>query len=160
MVKFFLWLILLIAVCAWGSWLLPRQSQPPRGSLQSGLSQYPDHPLNKMPTEPISPRFLIEHRSALHGKTVKVRGTVVRVLTSDDAAPSSPGSVTPSPGRFAQPRLFLADSPAKDRDKNYDLVVLLREGDKGYPVGQLVEIKGTVDGNQAAVVVSRSYPDI
>ena len=113
-----------------------------------------------MPTGSISPRFAVEHRSALHGKTVRIRGTVVRAITPDAAASSSGGGgVAPRPGRFAQPRIFLADSPAKDLDKNHELAVLLREGDNGYPVGQLVEIVGTVDGNPAAVVIFRLYRD-
>lgn len=135
------------------------QVQPARGPLQSDLSKYPDHPLAAVLTGSISPRFVVEHRSALHGKTVSVRGTVVRVVAPDDAGPSSGGGVAPRPGRFAQPRIFLADSLAKDLDRNHELVVLLREGDRGYPVGQLVEIEGTVDGNPAAVVVRRLYPD-
>jgi hypothetical protein len=164
--RFFV-LAMLTVVCVWGgSLFLSRrsvagagQAQPPRGRSQSDLSRYPDYPLGTMPTAPISPRFVIEHRSALNGKTVSIRGTVVRVIAPDDAEPSSAAGVAPRPGRFAQPRIFLADSGAKDLDKNHEVVVLLREGDKGYPVGQLVDIEGTVDGNQAAVVVRRLYPD-
>ncbi len=109
-----------------------------------------------MPAAPISPRFVIEHRSALHGKTVGIHGTVVRVVTPEDGVS---GGVTPRPGGFPQPRIFLADSAAKDLDKNYEVMMLLREGDKGYPVGQVVDIEGTVDGNHSAVVVKRMYRD-
>jgi hypothetical protein len=147
----FLLLALLTLVFFWGGTV--------RGLSPSDLSGYPDHPLEKLPTAPITPRFVVEHRSALHGKTVNVRGTVVRVITPEGTQPSTPGGVAPRPGRFAQPRVFLADSQAKDQDRNHELVVLLREGDSGYPVGQLVEIEGTVDGNPAAVVVRRLYPD-
>lgn len=130
------------------------QVQPGNPS-QSDLSKYADEPLGTVPATPISPRFVIEHRSALHGKVVKIRGTVVRVIGPDDPAPSSGTGVTPRPGRFAQPRIFLADSAARDLDKNYELTVLLREGDKGFAVGQVVEVEGTVDGNRNAVVVRR-----
>jgi hypothetical protein len=154
-------------VCVWeGDLLQSRRTAgaagqtPPRRDLQSDLSQYPDYPLGTVPVTPISPRFVIEHRSALHGKTVRIRGTVARVIGPNDEEPSSVAGVAPRPGRFAQPRIFLADSPAKDLAKNYEVVVLLREGDQGYPVGQLVDIEGTVDGNQSAVVVMRLYPDI
>jgi hypothetical protein len=149
--RFFMLAVLAVAGAAAG------QAQPPRGSSQMDLSQYPDNPLDAMPAASISPRFLIEHRSALHGKAVRVRGTVVRVVTPDDAAPS--GGVTPRPGGFPQPRIFLADSAAKDLDKNYEVMVLLREGDKGYPAGKVVDIEGAVDGNRAAVVVKRVYRD-
>ena len=149
---FFVLAVLTVAGAAAG------QAVQPRGSSPMDLSRYPDNPLGAMPTAAISPRFLIEHRSALHGKTVRIRGTVVRVVTPDDAAPSG-GGVIPRPGGFPQPRIFLADSAAKDLDKAYEVMVLLQEGDKGYPAGQVVDIEGTVDGNRAAVVVKRVYRD-
>ncbi|NTV81291.1 MAG: hypothetical protein HGA24_07710 [Candidatus Aminicenantes bacterium] len=49
----------------------------PEDPQQIGLAPYPDEPLTAIPTEPISVKELVEHRSALNGQTVRVRGVVV-----------------------------------------------------------------------------------
>jgi hypothetical protein len=122
---------------------------------KSGLSHVPDRPLTATPTAAVTPRFVIEHRSALNGRTVKVKGKVTRWIAPKSSDPAPGDSVLPQPGAFPQPRVFLADSASSDRDRTYDLVVLLREGDQGFTIGDDVEIEGVVDGNQQAVVVRR-----
>ena len=119
---------------------------------QASLDAIPDRPLEASPSAPISPRFVIEHRSALNGRLVTVRGMVVGTVAPDTGSPRT-GGVTPSPSQHPQPRIRLADADDRDRDVLYDLTVLLPEGHEGYPGGQLVTVSGTVDGNRRAVVL-------
>lgn len=111
---------------------------------QVGLADYPDRPLEDAPRKPVTPAFVVEHRTALAGREVTVRGRVVTVA----AVPS--GS--------ALPRIFLAETAEPGRDKNYDLMVLLGEEDEGrHAVGDEVEIKGTVESSKVAVLLRKSY---
>lgn len=116
----------------------------------SGLAKYPDKPVASIPSQPVSPRYVVEHRSALNGKTITVRGIVARTLwPSDNAAQGEQSMANP------QPRIFLADNLRKRRDKNYDLMVLLREGERGYVVGRKATIKVRVDASKVAVVLRK-----
>lgn len=120
---------------------------------KSGLSAYPDLPLKKMPRNPVTPGFVVEHRTALKGKEINVSGRVV-------AAPRTPtqGTGTPSPLGDARPRIFLADTSEESRDRNYDLMILLGEDDGGsYAVGDKVEVKGTVESSKVAVYLRKIY---
>jgi hypothetical protein len=128
-------------------------TQPVSGT--PNLTQYPDQPLTAMPIAPVSPRFVVEHRSALNGKAVTVRGFIVRVITPDGDS-ARPGKA-PASGGNPQPRLFVAESADAGRDRAFDLPVLLREGDTAYRVGDSVEVTGTVDGNVGAIVVNKHY---
>lgn len=124
---------------------------------QASLENVPDHPLEAPPSGPVSPRFVFEHRSALNGRLVTVRGVVVGAV-APDAGPPRPGGVTPGPAQHPQPRIRLADAGHRERDVRYDLTVLLPEGHRGYPRGQQIEVRGTVDGNRRAVVLMCSEP--
>jgi hypothetical protein len=107
----------------------------------------PDLSLEALPSEAVSVRFLVEHRTALHEKKVAVRGVVVSVLIGEDACPSSGGMC-------AQPRLTIAESGEDSGDARYDLVVLFPEGaGEGYSVGENAEISGTVSASPQAVVM-------
>ncbi len=109
----------------------------------------PDLPLEQAVTEAVTPRFVMEHRSALNEKKVTVRGTVVYVLLGDKACP-------PDRGMCAQPRVTLADSGDAARDAGYDLTVLLPEGDTAvYEIGQVAELTGTVSASAAGAVMRR-----
>lgn len=112
-----------------------------------GLSAYPDRPLAALPVAPISVRELIEHRSALNDRIVRVRGVVVATLLGDQACPSDRGAC-------AQPSLFLADTTQAGRDPHYDLRVLVSEAEieEDYPIGATVELRVRVYGDRAAVV--------
>ena len=130
----------------------PGASQAPSGKAsapgptapsQSGLADYPDRPLEETPRAPVTPAFVVEHRTALAGREVTVRGRVVRVA--------------PVPSGSASPRIFLAETSDAERDKNYDLMVLLAEDDEGYAVGDEVEVKGTVESGKVAVLMRKSY---
>lgn len=119
----------------------------------SGLRKYPDKPVASIPTQPVSLRYVVEHRSALNGKTITVRGIVIQ-MPRPPAASTSQGEQSMA---FPQPRIFLADTTAKRRDKNYDLIVLLQEGERGYSAGQKVKLKVIVDASAVAVVLRKVY---
>lgn len=110
---------------------------------KDGLAQYPDEPLDSVPVESVSPRYVIEHRSALDGKEVDVSGKVVSALIGDDACP-------PDRGACAQSRIQVAESEDEGRDKMYDLVIFVAQN-ADYAVGERVEIIGTVTGSKTAV---------
>jgi len=121
------------------------------GSGSSQLGTYPDKPLSSVPTRPVSVRFVVEHRSALNGKTITVKGIVSRTVL-----PSAGSTSTGEPSMSnPQPRIFLAENLRKHRDKNFDLIVLLREGESGYTIGQAVKIKVRVDSTLTTVMMRK-----
>jgi hypothetical protein len=121
------------------------------GTGQGSLEAIADRPLASTPTSAVSPRFVVEHRSALNGRSIAVRGIVVSTPAQTQTASGS--GVTPMPGFNPQPRVVVAESLAQDRDRRYDLTVLLPGDHQGYPVGASVDVKGLVDGNHQAVVL-------
>ena len=102
--------------------------------------------------EPISVSYLIEHRSALNGQTVRVKGLVLGMMLGDKAC-------LPDRGMCAQPSIFLADTVENTKNPHYDLRVLVseQEREEDYKLGQLVEVRGTVYGDRTAVVFSKLY---
>jgi hypothetical protein len=110
----------------------------------------PDLPLEQEITGAVSPRFVIQHRSALDGKKIAVRGLVVSSLTGEAACP-------PGRGMCAQPRVTLSDGEdGVAPDPTFDLVVLLPEGDTGvYERGQEVELTGIVSASAFAAVLRK-----
>ncbi len=129
---------------------------PESDGQQMEISSLPDYPVDVMPTTPVSPQFVLEHRSALHGKTIRIRGTVLRMIGPDNFHPG--GGVTPLPGGNPQPRLFLAAGPAGIGEPDRELMLLLREGDKGVPEGEIIEVDALVEASRVAVVATRIYP--
>jgi len=127
--------------------------QPPVGQ-QADVSGIPDYPLDNVPSTPVSPQFVLEHRSALNGKTVRLRGTVVRMIQPD----SGSGGGTTLPGANPQPRVFLAAGSAIGGQPAPELMMLLREGDAGFPAGQVIEVDAAVEATAVAIVVTRVYP--
>lgn len=127
----------------------------PASQSKSGLDNRPDYPLKNVPQGPISPKFLINHRTALKGKVVRVRGIVV-------AAPG-PANVPPADGATLiananpQPRIFLADTTGEKRDRSYDLTVMLREGDDKFAIGARVVVTGVVEAGHNVVYLRRTY---
>ena len=114
-----------------------------------GLAGYPDRPLPRGAAGPVSPAFLVEHRTALDGKTVRVRGVVVGFVGGDSEA----GGAQP------QPRLTLADTADPGRDRNYDVPVLLGEGARAgeFKEGATVVVSGVVSASRYAVAVRRTH---
>ena len=119
-------------------------------SAANSLAKYPDRPVASIPSQPVSTRYVVEHRSALNGKTITVRGIVARTVWPSDNAAQGEQSMA-----YPQPRIFLADNLRKRRDKNYDLMVLFREGERGYVSGQKATIKVRVDASKIAVVLRK-----
>jgi hypothetical protein len=115
----------------------------PSDPSRSGLSDYPDRPVGKTPRTPVTPVFVVEHRTALKGKEVTVRG---RVAAVPDVPPDA-----------ASARIFMAETSEPGRDKNYDLMVIIKDDDDGYCVGDEVEVKGRVESSKAAVYLRKSY---
>ncbi len=124
----------------------------PEDPNKTGLSPYPDLSITSLPKESVSVKFVVEHRSALDGKTVQVRGVVVGTLLGEKACPSSGMS-----GMCAMPRIYLSDTSAENRDKAYDLTVLVTEdGQEGdYSVGKIIEVQGIVAGSKSGVVIRK-----
>ncbi|MEZ0260260.1 MAG: hypothetical protein ACAH80_04580 [Alphaproteobacteria bacterium] len=109
-----------------------------------------DLPLEQEITGAVTPRFVIEHRSALDGKVITVHGVVTMSLTGEAACP-------PERGMCAQPRVVLSDGEAGVApDSTYDLVVLLPEGDAtAYTRGQEAELQGRVSASPHAAVLRK-----
>lgn len=124
----------------------------PEDPNKAGLVLYPDLLITSLPTEPVSVKFVVEHRSALNGKSIKVRGVIVGTLLGEKACP-------PDRGMCAQPNIFLADTTAESRNKLYDLRVLVseEEQEKNYLVGSTIEIQIVADGSKVAVVAHKTY---
>lgn len=110
----------------------------------------PDLPLEQDIAGPVTPRFVIEHRSALDGKSITVQGVIVSALTGEAACP-------PGRGMCAQPRVTLSDGEAGVApDPAFDLVVLLPEGDDtGYTRGQEAEVRGRVSASGFTAVLHK-----
>ncbi len=127
----------------------------PGDPANNDLINRPDLPLRGSPRMPVAPKFLIEHRSALKGKTVRVRGYVVAM--PDRIGENSPAGYGTTANANPQPRVFLSDASGKNRDRNYDLMIMLREGDDDYKVGARVEIKGVVEAGRNTVYLRKTY---
>lgn len=117
-------------------------------SLSGGLFNYPDYSLDGVPTEPIPVKFLVEHRTALNQKVLSVKGIVVGTLLGEEACPSQGLKLGCS-----QPRILIADSSDDNRDKNYDIIILVGEERIDYKSGDAVEIKVTVHSTKNAVIM-------
>lgn len=127
----------------------------PEDPEKSGLYNYPDYSLDTILPIPISIKYLVEHRSALNEKVVTVSGIVVGTLLGEKACPRDIGGF--GVGMCAQPRIFLADTSEDNRDKNYDVMVLVSENEKDYKVGDKVEIKVTVHSSKIVVYGGKLY---
>ena len=121
---------------------------------KEGLANVPDIPYTTIP-KILSVKDVVEHRTALHGRQVTVKGYVVEAILGEEACPTGQGGniMEPQPQGCAQPRVFLADTMDKTRDIKYDLMILLGD-EQSYKEGQPVEIKGIVSASKVAVVMS------
>jgi len=115
-----------------------------------GFAPYPDYSLDSIPSTPISVKYLVEHRSALDGKTITVRGVVVGILSKEAACP-------PDRGACGAPMIFLADSAKTDRDKYLDLGIIVSEEEEGYIINKNAEVKVIVSGSKTGVSLAKVY---
>lgn len=107
---------------------------------------WPDRPLQSIPKGTISVEFLFEHRSALAGHVVSVRGKVDSTLLKDKACPDHMGMC-------AQPRMTLRGKSLRD---DFKLVVILREdNDEHYKPGDNVTIRGRVSSGSGLTMMMR-----
>jgi hypothetical protein len=109
-----------------------------------------DLPLSRVPKKPISVCFLIRHRSALDGKRVLVRGTIVAAAVGDKACPTGRGMCM-------QPSIFLSDH--RKPSGSVQLRVLLPEKAKeaDYLIHRAITISGKVQGNRSGVTLDSSH---
>ncbi len=161
-------LVLAFIVGAAGFYLLSQQESgtyigtnitivtEPVDPTKAGFAPYPDLPLDTISSEPMNIKFIVEHRSALNGETVTVRGFIVDVMTQEEACPSGP----PYVGFCGQPGIFLADTMDENRDKYLDIRVLLNEDDETYSeddIGEFVEVKVVVAGSKTSLDLMKVY---
>lgn len=118
----------------------------------SGLAPYPDLALSVVPKFAVSVKFVVEHRSALNEKSIKIRAVVVGTLLGENACP-------PDRGGCASPRIFLADTANENRNRLYDLMVIVgeTEQEKDYPTGKSLEVQGIVGSSKLGAVVTKTY---
>ncbi len=115
-----------------------------------GLSHYPDNPLQVVPPEALTVKFVAEHRSALNDKHVIVHGIVINVRKG--GCPSNPMMGMPCSASY----IIIADTLSPDRDKNYDMMVFLPSEDtSAYQTGRDVKISGTISGNQSGASIKK-----
>lgn len=124
----------------------------PEDSNKAGLALYPDLPLTSLPQQPLSIKSVVEHRTALNGKTISIRGVIISTFLGEKACP-------PDRGMCAQPSIFLADTAEKNRNPLYDLRILVAEDEqeKSYSIGKTVDLQVIVDGSKVAVVARKTY---
>lgn len=118
----------------------------PEDPQQIGLAPYPDEPLDVLPTRPLSVKELVEHRSALNGQTVWLRGVVVETLLGEKACP-------PDRGMCAPPSIFLAETTDANRNPHYDLHIVVSEAKQEavYPMGETIELPVRVQGDRTGL---------
>lgn len=119
---------------------------------KDGLAPFPDLPLSSLPQQPLSIKFVVEHRSALNGRTILTSGVIVGTLLGEKACP-------PDRGMCAQPSIFLADTAGENRNKLYDLRVIVgeEEQEKSYPIGKTIGLQVVIDGSKVAVIARKTY---
>jgi hypothetical protein len=106
-------------------------------------------PLDAIPAKTVSVQFVVEHRSALNGHTLRLHGVVTSALLGDAACPS--GS-----GLCAQPSVFLADAPPERNQPARPIRILMPQDAKAadYPPGKVVDLRVAVQGSKNGVVLS------
>lgn len=123
----------------------------------SGLATVQDLPFEVIP-QTLSVKELVEHRSALHDKTVTVKGIIIEAIIGEKACPSKKiveGGIDIA--GCAQSRIIIADNAGASRDKRYDVIVLVKDDDQNYAAGQSVEAKVKVSASKVAVNLERVY---
>jgi hypothetical protein len=118
--------------------------------LNPGTGLGPDLPLNAIPAKAVSVQFVVEHRSALNGHTVRLHGVITAALLGDAACP-------PGQGLCAQPSVFLVDAQSGKAAHTQPVRILMPQDAKAadYPVGKAVELQVSVQGSKNGVVLSK-----
>ncbi len=152
-------LFLLVTITAVSAQTLPTagttQGMPTQNSTlqpQPGTQTLgPNLPLSSVPTTTVNVRFIVEHRSALSGHLVRVRGVVSAALLGEAACP-------PDRGICMQPSLILEDADCGDKQLSCSIRMLMPQNAKAedYPHGKPVEIRGLVNGSETSVLMTHS----
>jgi hypothetical protein len=110
----------------------------------------PDLPLSSLPEAAVSVRFVVEHRSALNGHSVRVRGVVNAAVFGDNACPSNRGMCM-------QPSVILNDPDCRDNQVSCSIRVLVPVDTKpqDYPVGKLLEMRTVARGDKEGVLLTK-----
>ena len=127
---------------------------------KESLAEVVDLPLEKIGA-PLSVKEVIEHRSALNGKLITVKGYVVATLLGEDACPTikkGDSGLVPAQGSCGRPRIFLADTADAARDAQYDFMILVSETEDNYKKGQQVEVTGSISASKVAVIMNAVVP--
>ena len=119
-----------------------------------GLAQYPDMSLEENIASPVNVSFVIEHRSALNGKAVTLQAIVVDASLQNGDCPTDEKMGRPC----IAPRLTIADTNDGNRNKDYDVMVLLPgktdSHHYNYNTGEQITITGTVSGQKYDVSIT------
>ncbi|MGB6677272.1 MAG: hypothetical protein WBE44_11320 [Terriglobales bacterium] len=130
------------------------QSRPTQGSTVQVQAESktlgPDLPLSAMPTRAVGVRFVVEHRSALNGRTVRVHGIVAAAFFGAAACPPDRGMCMP-------PSLILSESePNKNRPASSVRILMPQDAkQQDYPVGKALALRATVDGHTTGLVLTK-----
>ncbi|HXM63903.1 MAG TPA: hypothetical protein VN950_23785 [Terriglobales bacterium] len=148
----------LTAMVAFTAQVTPTGGAPQSRPTQSSTAQVqpetktlgPDLPLSAMPTRPAGVCFVVEHRSALNRRTVRVHGIVAAALLGAAACPPDRGMCMP-------PSIILSESePGKNRPACSVRILVSKDAkQQDYPIGKAAEVRATVDGHATGVVLTR-----
>ena len=153
-------LCFLTAIVAFSAVVTSASGWPQRASARGSTAQYqnqmeseslgPDLPLSSVPSGAVGVRFVVEHRSALNGRTVRVRGVVAAALLGNAACPPNRGMCMP-------PSVVLAESESCKNQSACSVRVVLHKQTKqqDYLVGRAAEVLATVDGHMTGVTLSK-----
>lgn len=124
----------------------------PEDPNKADLVSYPDLPLISLSQQPFSIKSIVEHRSALNGKTISIRGVIISTLLGEKACPHDRGMCV-------QPSIFLADTTDKNRNALFDLRVLVseEEQEKNYAIGKIVDLQVVINSSKVSVVAQKTY---
>jgi hypothetical protein len=111
-----------------------------------------DLPLHSAPKETVSVRFVVRHRSALNGQTVRIRGVIAAAILGDAACPSNRGMCM-------QSSIILADCKRGHHRLASSVRVLVPEDTdpRDYPIGGYSEVEVVVRGQKTSLELTKVH---
>ena len=152
-------LVFLTATVAFCAQVTPTGEPPQTGLTQNSTLRPrvesktlgPDLPLSSVPTSAVSVRFVVEHRTALNGHPVRVRGIITDALLGDAACSSNRGMCV-------QPSIIMDDADCGENQFACSIRVLM-PGDtkpRDYQLGKLLEIRAVASGDKTGVLLTKA----